>query len=334
LAPPRVPACNDGDPRVAVDVVYTWVDDHDPTWHKEFVGTLRSQPAGEVNGQAANAARFRNRDELRYSLRSLVEHAPFVRRVYIVTAGQVPPWLDETAPNVRVVPHKEILDAECLPTFNSHAIETRLHHIDGLAEHYLYLNDDFFFAGPCRPSMFFTADGRSKVFPDVRATIPSGPALPGDRPVDSASKNTRDLIRAEFGMLVEHKIQHVPYPQRRSLLFEMEERFPVAFKQTARNPFRHHTDVNVASCLSHHYALAVGGGIRANFPASYINIAKPWAPMQLRRLLRVRDRGAFCLNDSEMSRTRGLSMDAAVGNFLRSYFPMPSPFEVTHVASR
>lgn len=311
-------------------MVYTWVDDRDPVWRAGYNATLRACDHGEMNGQAVNGARFRNRDELRYSLRSLAQHADFVRRVHIVTAGQVPSWLDEDAPNVRVTRHEEILDAECLPTFNSHAIETGLHRIEGLAEHYLYLNDDFFFGRDCTPSTFFTRDGLPKVFPDERATVPAGPPSPADPPVNSASKNTRDLMRAEFDLPVDRKIQHVPYPQRRSLLAEMEERFPTAFKQTARNPFRHYTDVNIASCLSHYYALAIHAGVPADVPAAYINIAKPWAPFQMRRLLQRRDRDVFCLNDSETKRKRTSLVDTTVGGFLNAYFPAPSPFERDH----
>lgn len=316
------------EPDFPVDVVYTWVDDQDPAWRARRDETLAVyEREDELGRQAATAAMFRNRDELRYSLRSLALHADFVRHVYVVTAGQVPSWLDQDAPNLRVVPHEEILDPECLPTFNSHAIETGLHRIDGLAEHYLYLNDDFFFGRPCTPSTFFTGDGMTKVFPDARATIPAGPASPADRPVDSASKNTRDCMRAEFDLLVKHKMQHVPYPQRRSLVAEMEERFPRIFKQTSRNQFRHHTDVNVPSCFAHYYALTTGAAVLGDVPASYVNIAKPWAPLQMRRLLRRCESDVFCLNDSPVRIGRKPIVDATVTAFLEACFPTPSPFE-------
>lgn len=315
------------EPRFPIDVVYTWVDGHDPAWRERCAQTLRACDRATLNGQAATSARFRNRDELRFSLRSLARHAPFVRNVYIVTSGQVPPWLDLDVPNVRVVPHEEILDPDCLPTFNSHAIETALHRIEGLAEHYLYLNDDFFFGGDCTPSMFFTPDGKPRFFPDDRGTVPSSPASPSDRPVDSATKNTRDLMSAELGMWAARKMQHAPYPQRRSILAEMEERLPLAFKQTARNPFRHYTDVNIASCCSHHYAYATNAAVPGSLRVAYINIGSPWAPLLMNRLLQRRDRHVFCLNDSQVSPKRAPVVDAAVSAFLEARFPEPGPFE-------
>lgn len=315
------------EPCFPIDVVYTWVDDRDPVWRAHYAHTLGACERGFLNGHATSPARFRNRDELRFSLRSLALHAGFVRHVYVVTAGQAPAWLTRDAPHVHVVPHEDILPSECLPTFNSHAIETGLHRIDGLAEHYLYLNDDFFFGRDCQPSTFFTPDGRPKVFPDERARVPPGAPSPSDKPVNSASKNSRDLLRAEFDVAIEHKMRHAPYPQRRSILAEMEECFPLAFKQTARNPFRHYTDVNVASCLSHHFALSVGAAVPGDVPSAYIDIAKPWAMLQMRRLLQRRDRDVFCLNDSEMRLLRRAIVDATARTFLNAYFPDPGPFE-------
>ncbi|WP_412517728.1 hypothetical protein [Actinomadura madurae] len=66
-----------------------------------------------------------------------------VRHIWLVTAGQVPGWLDVRVPGLTVVDHRDIFGGRGrLPTFNSHAIESQLHHIDGLAEHFLYVNGE------------------------------------------------------------------------------------------------------------------------------------------------------------------------------------------------
>lgn len=323
----------DDQPQFPIDVVYTWVDDRDPAWQASYAQAVQDFGHDGLDAETASPARFHNRDELRYSLRSLARHAPFVRNVYIVTAGQVPAWLETAAPNVRVVPHEEILGPDCLPTFNSHAVESRLHHIQGLAEHYLYLNDDFFFGRDCQAATFFTPDGRPKAFFDQRAMVPDGLCSPADRPVDSASKNTREIVAAEFDYVVKYKMQHAPYAQRRSVLFEMEQRFRRAFKQTARNPFRHHTDVNVPSCFSHYYGLRTGAAVPGQIQGAYINIGNPWAQLRMRRLWQRADRDVFCLNDTPMRPRRRALVDASVGAFLEAYFPVPSPYERDPVGS-
>ncbi|MDE3724342.1 stealth family protein, partial [Nocardiopsis sp. N85] len=127
-----------------VDVVYTWVDGDDPAH-----AAKRALHRGEGHTPlAAGASRFTSRDELRYSLRSVEMYAPWVRHVYLVTDAQVPAWLETSAAGITVVDHRDILPETALPTFNSHAIGARLHHIEGLSEHYLYFNDDVFLARP------------------------------------------------------------------------------------------------------------------------------------------------------------------------------------------
>jgi hypothetical protein len=312
-----------------IDAVYTWVDDADPRWRQRLAQTQAQLQERALHEQAANPSRYRNRDELRYSLRSLALHAAFVRRVYIVTAGQVPAWLNIDHPAIRIVDHSEILDADCLPTFNSHAIESRLHHVDGLAEHYLYLNDDFLFGREVTATTFFTPNGLARVFADEQAPIPAGPCSPGDRPVDSAAKNVRDLMREHLGLRVGRKMLHVPYPQRRSVLAEMEDRFAAEFARTARSQFRQPTDVNIASCFSHYYAFATGRAIPSQIQSEYINIAFRWAPLQMQRLLEHRDRDAVCLNETALGADKAGAVDRMVMRFLDAYLPVPSPFEVS-----
>lgn len=209
------------DVRFPVDAVYTWVDGSDPEWLRH-----RAACAGQAyHPESANAARYVSRDELRYSLRSLRQYSPWLRTIYVVTDDQVPPWLDTSAPGLRIVSHKEIFsDPSLLPTFNSHAIESQLHHIDGLSEHFLYFNDDVFLGRLTAPQDFFVANGLTKLFPSP-VPIPPGPPNAEEAPVAAAGKNSRALIRATFGTTIAQKIKHTPHALRRSVLYEIEERF-------------------------------------------------------------------------------------------------------------
>ena len=145
-----------------IDIVYTWVDGADPSWQEAFRATAREH-GRRVDEVALDPARYRSRDELRYSLRSVWAFCGWARRIHIVTAGQVPDWLVEDD-WIRVVDHSGILPADALPTFNSHAIESALHHIDGLAEHFIYFNDDMLVGRSLRPDDFFTSNGLALVF--------------------------------------------------------------------------------------------------------------------------------------------------------------------------
>ena len=62
---------------------------------------------------------------------------------------------------MRVVHHDEV----GLPlTFNTLSINTRLQHIPGLSERWIYMNDDFYVMNPIQAPAFFAADGRPIVW--------------------------------------------------------------------------------------------------------------------------------------------------------------------------
>jgi hypothetical protein len=307
-----------------IDIVYTWVDGSDPDWQASYREHLRR--AGNLNPEAANLSRYANRDELRYSMRSLWWFADFFRHVFLVTAGHLPPWLDQSHPRLTVVPHEELFPEDCVPTFNSHAIESRLHHIPGLAEHYLYLNDDVFFARLEEPGLFFSPNGIARMFLST-APIPPGPATAKDAPVDAAAKNGRRLLEAAFGYEPARKLRHAPHPQIKSVVMETEERFRSEVAATTRARFRSVTDISLAASLSQYVGFMTGRTVVSDISTQYINIANRWAPGQLANLAERHNCDVFCLNETSMTDAYGHRVESIVAGFLERYFPRPSPFE-------
>ena len=51
-----------------------------------------------INWEAKTKGRFYDWDTLKYSLRSIVKYAPWIRKVHIVTNGQIPKWLNISNP--------------------------------------------------------------------------------------------------------------------------------------------------------------------------------------------------------------------------------------------
>ncbi|MFI9105316.1 stealth family protein [Streptomyces fildesensis] len=310
-----------------IDAVYTWVDGTDAAWQQR-----KAAASGTVyHAESASDARFLSRDELRYSLRSLRMNAPWIRTVFIVTDDQRPVWLDETDPGVRVVSHREIFsDPADLPTFNSHSIESQLHHIEGLAEHFLYFNDDMFFGRPIAPQAFFTPSGITKHFPSA-SRIPLGPVTPDDTPVDAACKNNRALLQERFGRVNSQPMDHIPYALRRSIMDEIEQAFPQAYAQTAASRFRAMTDLSVTSSLHHYFALFTGRSVPSSVQYGYVQLAHPELAKRLAGMLARRDRDAICVNDAFSTPEDMAAQDAVLRPFLDAYFPVPSRFERTVV---
>jgi len=133
-----------------IDIVYTWVNGSDPAFLRQL--THQDKTRSDTAEDTAQS-RFQDFNQLLYSLRSIEMYAPWANRVFIVTNGQVPFWLNET--HATIVTHDTIFDDPThLPTFNAQAIEANLHRIPGLAENFIYFNDDTALATPTCPRDF------------------------------------------------------------------------------------------------------------------------------------------------------------------------------------
>jgi glycosyltransferase involved in cell wall biosynthesis len=315
-----------GDVAFPVDAVYTWVNGADMAWLERKNAVLAAMGM-ETEDAATSAARFRDRDELRYSLRSIDMYAPWIRNIYLVTDQQVPHWLDLRHPRVRVVDHTEIFgNRGALPTYNSHAIESQLHHIDGLAEHFLYFNDDVFLGRTVRPDMFFHSNGQSKYFMSP-TSVPMAPPTTDDEFNISAAKNNRALIQQDFGQTLVHSFLHAPHPLRRSVLADIEQRHQHAVAVTAANRLRSHSDISVASSLHHYFGYHTLRSVPGSISCGFVNVGLSEHAPRLNRILTVRPHDVFCLNDYHDGDVPEDEQDAILGAFLPSYFPVPSQFE-------
>ena len=134
-----------------IDFVITWVDDSDPKWRKEFE-YYSAQDRRTIN---TDACRYRDWDTLRYWFRGVEKFAPWVNKIYFVTYGHLPKWLNTDNSKLVIVKHEEFIPAEYLPTFNSFAIEFFFHKIEGLSEKFVYFNDDMFLIDSVSPERFF-----------------------------------------------------------------------------------------------------------------------------------------------------------------------------------
>ena len=125
-----------------VDVVYTWVNGNDTNHKMKRNKYINSENKKLNNIYLSNAnTQFNDYDTLKYSIRSILKYAPWIRYIYIVTDNQKPSWFKNND-RVHIIDHKQIIPEHFLPTFNSHTIEYHLHNIPNLSEYFLYLNDD------------------------------------------------------------------------------------------------------------------------------------------------------------------------------------------------
>ena len=134
-----------------IDFVITWVDDSDPKWQKEFE-YYSAQERRTIN---TDACRYRDWGTLQYWFRGVEKFAPWVNKIYFVTYGHLPKWLNTNNPQLVIVKHEDFIPHEYLPTFNSNTFEFFFHKIKGLSDRFVYFNDDMFLIDSVSPERFF-----------------------------------------------------------------------------------------------------------------------------------------------------------------------------------
>ncbi len=133
-----------------IDFVIPWVDSSDPEWQAQ----RRQYLPGDLGD--GRDIRYRDYETLRYWFRGVDKFAPWVNKIHFITHGHLPPWLNTAHPKLHIVRHEDYIPIEYLPTFSSHVIEINMHRIQGLADQFVYFNDDIFITRKIMPNDFFS----------------------------------------------------------------------------------------------------------------------------------------------------------------------------------
>jgi len=171
-----------------IDFVVTWVDGNDEKWLEEKNKFSKVKTDRDTNTKN----RYRDMKTMKYWFRSVEKYAPWVNKIYFVTWGHLPEWLNTNNEKLVIVNHKDYMPKEILPTFNSNAIEMYIHKIDGLSEKFIYFNDDVFLGKKVKPTQFFVK-GKPKdsfVFNALSAC--------GNRTLNGIISNNLELISQKF----------------------------------------------------------------------------------------------------------------------------------------
>jgi len=138
-----------------IDLVITWVDSGDPVWKQR-----RDHHLGNTQNNEKRLPDSENTNiEIEAAIRLALINMTFVRKIIIFTMRPQRPkclsWL--CSDKIQVVHHDQVFDGDL---FNSSSIESHVHNIPGLAEHFIYSNDDFYTLHPVKKNTFFTRDGK------------------------------------------------------------------------------------------------------------------------------------------------------------------------------
>ncbi len=308
-----------------IDVVYTWVNGKDPAWQKIRQSTFESYTLPKT-AEANFRSRFRNRDELKYSLRSIHKYAKWVNHIYIVTFNQRPAWLKKH-PKITVIDHKTIFkNPGYLPTFNSMAIEANLHRIPNLSEKFIYFNDDVLLGRPVKPRDFYSRHGKIKIFFGGRKS-PIGVPSTQDNGFTAGWKNVNGLLNNIFKKESRELLAHAPFPLRKSLLEQLSDLLPQVMDKVSSHKFRSPDDYCVLNGLVQHFALYHKQARKGDL--SSVTVAYRTDPFlnesQLARVYELYPH-TFCVED--VANANNADADLRLKEFFEDLFPQPAPWEM------
>ena len=321
-----------------VDAVYLWVDGSDPKWIRKKENAIRKIKAkGEPYPDAAH--RFQDNNELKYSLRSLEKCMPWIRNVYLITDDQCPPWIKKD--KVIIIDQKNIFPGDDhFQTFNSHAIELCQHRLNGLAECFLSINDDFILGKNIRKQDVFTRKGHPVIWA-VKMSERHKASLLSDRydqmtPHRAGETRARCMILERYGLYLPYRIRHYPKPMTRTGMQAIWEQFPIEVNRTISSQLRSTSDVAIHALFSF-YSIAVGKGrLRVINGARQIGdalvgrlrymgatIGDKNFDKKLKYIKRLKPL-TFCFNDGNRAAE---AHRQAVMDFFKTLYPQPSKYE-------
>lgn len=239
-----------------VDAVITWVAGSDPIHQKK----RRFYSDGSEPKNSTASKRFEEGEDLIFCLRSIFKYAPWIRNIYILTDAQVPPIRADLAEEKRVfiIDHKTVFRGfeNYLPTFNSLAIEAFLWRIEGLANQFIYFNDDFGLCRPVSPELFFQS---SKVVLCGKWREAEGSGGSALRHLQNAITILGHDSRRFF------KCGHVPSSLSRSIFEQLFNLYGNSFVSNLGSRFRE--DKNFLPVgLHNHYALDRDRAVVSSYP--------------------------------------------------------------------
>ena len=248
-----------------IDIVVTWVDGNDPKWLQE---KEKYNPNKQDNSATVN--RYRDLGLMRYWFRGVETFAPWVNKVFFVTCGHYPEWLDLSNPKLKLIKHEDYIPQDVLPVFNSNPIEMYLHNIEELSETFVLFNDDDFLISDTTPEDFFinglpcesallgvlSSQNIENVFPHILVNndailnkhFSKKEVLRKHRKKFFSFRYGKDVLRnyllLPFVYFSDFRDLHLPTSHLKSVFKEVWEAEPKEFAARCSNRFRSTNDIN------------------------------------------------------------------------------------------
>lgn len=323
---PEATLDRDGD----VDLVLLWVDGAVPGWQErrraDFDRWIARNPE-ELALFGNSSGRYRDNGELRYNLRAVEKFLTHVRHIFLVTDQQRPSWLVDSD-RLTIVDHSEIVTEAPGSIYDSGNIESYLHRIAGLAERFIYLNDDVFFGAPLDVRTWF--EPTMTVYVESGATVLSERPQPGLPVPVNAAALTNEWMTANYREYrhMNATFSHSPRPMRKSVMFEIEREAASLFSQVRSTAFRSWRFPSLLTDFVPRWMVHHGFAQLEVFDSVYVSTGSPEAPQELANVIETfGSMPFFCLNDTCDEAEPDDERLVRVRETLERILPLPSSLE-------
>ncbi|MCR5452782.1 MAG: Stealth CR1 domain-containing protein [Lachnospiraceae bacterium] len=327
-----------------VDIIVTWVDGSDPAW-------LNERNKYTSSGDNRNS-RYRDWGLMPYWFRGIEKYAPWADRIFFVTWGHLPSWLNTDNPRLRIVNHKDYIPAEYLPTFNTNVIEMNLHRIKDLSENFVMFNDDIFLLDMTSKDFFFkrnkpcdmlalqpvVANESDNVMPYIYLNNSMILAKYFSKRQNFLKQPGAylhigypplyffyNILEMTFPRFTGFYTVHGPAPLKKSFLKMIWEKETYYCERTCRNRFRSAEDVN--QYLVREWTKLSGNFIPKNITKNFSYIGLDGNIDKITDAIRTRKAAIMCLNDVCSDKDYNNKRDALIRAF-DHILPEKSSFEI------
>ena len=322
-----------------VDIVITWVDGSDPNWLAEK----------KMYTKKSNNVRYRDWDNLVYIFRGIEQFMPWVHKIYFVTWGHLPKWLNIDNEKLVIVNHQDYIPEKYLPTFNSNVLDLNMFRIPGLSEQYINFNDDTFVIKPTKLEDFFY-NGKPKdmacISPQpinrdmiMNIELNNMEIINDYFSINDIKRNKkkwlnfkmygsyaiRTLIFMRFKTILGFFVPHIPISHLKSVVEELWEKEYAEYDKTCMHKFRTKEDIN--DWLSRSWQLATG-----NFEprSKYFGTMCDASEIDLiKKILWKSKYKMLCINDSDkIDESSFKENKKLINGELNKLLPQKSSFEI------
>ncbi|MCV3320379.1 sugar phosphotransferase [Pediococcus pentosaceus] len=330
-----------------IDFVVSWVDSNDANWQKRMNNQLKKMGKDQL---MIGEERYHDFGFFKYWFRSIEKYAPWVNHVYVVTDQQKPSFFKENE-KVSLVDHKAFIPSEYLPTYSSSVIELFLDKIPGIADNFVYFNDDMFLNAPVNQNVFFTDSGlpMDSAIPSVLQPISEFDCIPFNDALvlnqnfpkkEYFKKNKKKFLSYKYGFSnilktiltipfsnwSSFKIQHIPYALRKKDYKMLRKYAEEQIDKTANMHFRSDKDINIWLLLELRFVQGV-------FQPRSIKVGKYYDFDNIQALLRTIKNEQIplvCINDDSkhLRLTDKIKISKEILRNLENKFPKKSRVEI------